>query len=59
MTEKKMKQINEWLQKINTDKLEMQDKMVIACATMEMVEKIETVYDKYNNDEIKTRRFFK
>lgn len=59
MTEKKMKQINEWLQRTNTDNLEMQDKMVIACATMEMVEKIEPVYDKYNSDKIKTRRFFK
>lgn len=54
-----MKQINEWLQRTNTDNLEMQDKMVIACATMDMVEKIEPVYDKYNGDKIKKRRFFK
>lgn len=38
MTEKKMKQINEWLNRTNTDKLEM----VIACATMEMAEKNRT-----------------
>lgn len=59
MTEKKMKQIETWLHRADINKLEMQDKMAIACATMEMVEKIEPVYDKYNSDKIKTRRFFK
>ncbi len=48
MTEKKMKQINSWLSKADKNKLEMQDKMAIASATMEMLEKIEPVYDKYN-----------
>lgn len=48
MTEQKMKQINAWLSKIDKNNLEMQDKMVIASATMEMLEKIESVYDKYN-----------
>lgn len=58
MTEKKMKQINTWLQKTDTSKLEMQDKMAIASATMEMLEKIEFVYDKYNNN-TKPERLFK
>lgn len=48
MTEQKMKQINAWVSKIDTNNLEIQDKMVIASATMEMLEKIEPVYDKYN-----------
>lgn len=48
MTEKKMKQINDWILKVDKNKLEMQDKMAIASATMEMLEKLETVYDKYN-----------
>lgn len=43
-----MKQINAWVSKIDKNNLEMQDKMVIASATMEMLEKIEAVYDKYN-----------
>ena len=30
MTEKKMKQINAWIQRVNKNKLEMQDKMAIA-----------------------------
>lgn len=47
-TEQKMKQINAWVSKIDTNNLEIQDKMVIASATMEMLEKIEAVYDKYN-----------
>lgn len=45
-----MKKINDWLQKINKNKLEMQDKMVIAGATMEMLEKLEPIYDKYNGN---------
>ena len=48
MTEKKMKQINAWIQRVNKNKLEMQDKMAIAGATMEMLEKLEPIYDKYN-----------
>lgn len=48
MTEQKMQQINAWLKKVNKNKLEMQEKMVIANATMEMLEKLEPIYDKYN-----------
>ncbi len=48
MTEQKMQKINAWMQQINKDKLEMQDKMIIATATMEMLEKLEPIYDKYN-----------
>lgn len=40
MTEQKMKQINAWVSKIDTNNLEIQDKMVIASATMEMLEKL-------------------
>ena len=47
MTEKKMKEINNWIQKINKDKLEMQDKLAIASATMKMIAKLEPIYDKY------------
>lgn len=43
-----MKQINAWFQKVNKNKLEMQDKMAIAGITMEMLEKLEPIYDKYN-----------
>lgn len=48
MTEQKMKQINTWMQRINKNKLELQDKMKIAEATVEMLEKLEPIYDKYN-----------
>ena len=48
MTEQKMQQINAWLKRINKGKLEMQEKMAIANATMEMLEKLEPIYDKYN-----------
>ena len=48
MTERKMKQINAWFQKVNKNRLEMQDKMAIAQITMEMVERLEPIYDKYN-----------
>ncbi len=58
MTEQKMKQINAWVSKIDTNNLEMQDKMVIASATMEMLEKIEAVYDKYNGSSTR-KGFFK
>lgn len=50
MTEQKMKQINAWFQKVNKNKLEMQDKMAIAGITMEMIEKLEPIYDKYNGN---------
>ncbi len=50
MTEKKMKQINAWIQRVNKNKLEVQDKLVIAGATMEMLEKLEPIYDKYNGN---------
>ncbi|MCM1221467.1 MAG: hypothetical protein NC548_44010 [Lachnospiraceae bacterium] len=50
MTEQKMKQINTWMQRVNKNKLEMQDKMAIAGATMEMLEKLEPIYDKYNGN---------
>lgn len=58
MTEKKMKQINAWIKRVNKNKLEMQDKMAIANATMEMLEKLEPIYDKYNGsnyDVVKNR----
>ena len=48
MTEQKMQQINAWLKRINKGKLEMQEKMAIANATMEMLEKLEPIYYKYN-----------
>lgn len=50
MTEQKMKQINTWFQQIDKNKLEMQDKMAIAGITMEMLEKLEPIYDKYNGN---------
>lgn len=50
MTEQKMKQINAWMQKVNKNKLDVQDKLAIASATMEMLEKIEPVFDKYQKN---------
>lgn len=50
MTEQKMQQINAWLKKVNKGKLEMHEKMAIANATMEMLEKLEPIYDKYNGN---------
>ena len=50
MTEQKMQQINIWLKKVNKNKLDMQDMMAIAGATMEMLEKLEPIYDKYNGN---------
>lgn len=50
MTERKMKQINDWLKRVNKNKLEMQEKMAIANATMEMLEKLEPIYDKHNGN---------
>lgn len=53
MTEQKMKEINNWVQKINRSKtvLEVQDKIALAGASMEMLEKIEPIYDKYQAKE--------
>ena len=45
-----MQQINAWLKRINKNKLDMQEKMTIANATMEMLEKLEPIYDKYNGE---------
>ena len=56
MTEQKMKQINAWMQRVKKDKLEMQDKMAIAGATMEMLEKLEPIYDKYNGNSCNVAR---
>ena len=50
MTEQKMQQINAWFKKVNKGKLEMHEKMAIANATMEMLEKLEPIYDKYNGN---------
>ena len=38
-----MQQINAWLKKVNKNKLEMQEKMVIANATMRMLEELEPI----------------
>ncbi len=50
MTEQKMNQMTKWFQDINVnlDKLEMQDKIKVAGIMMEMLEKLEPIYDKYN-----------
>lgn len=56
MTEQKMQQINAWMQRIDKNKLEMQDKMAIAAATMEMLEKLEPLYDKYNGSKCGVER---
>lgn len=48
MTEKKMKEINAWVKRVNKNTLEVQDKLAMAGATMEMLEKLEPIYDKYN-----------
>lgn len=47
MTDQKMKAINAWVQRVNKNSLEVQDKLAIAGATMEMLEKLEPIYDKY------------
>ncbi len=49
MTEQKMQQINAWMQQIDRGKLQLQDKLFIAGATMEMLEKLEPIYDKYTD----------
>lgn len=53
MTDQKMQAINAWVQRVKKEKLEVQDKMIIAGATMEMLEKIEPVYDKYNPEGVR------
>lgn len=50
MTDQKMKAINAWVQRVNKNSLEVQDKLAIAGATMEMLEKLEPIYDKYNDN---------
>lgn len=50
MTDQKMQAINEWVKRVDKNKLEVQDKLLIAGATMEMLEKLEPVYDKYNGE---------
>ncbi len=56
MTEKKMNQISVWMKKVNQNNLEVQDKMAIAGATMEMLQKLEPIYDKYNPDNCDVER---
>lgn len=51
MTQEKMKAINAWCQRINKNRLEVQDQMVIANATVRMLEEIEPIYDKYTAHE--------
>lgn len=51
MTQEKMKAINAWCQRINKNRLEVQDQMVIANATVRMLEEIEPIYDKYTAQE--------
>ena len=48
MTERKMQAINNWVKNVNKNSLDVQDKLAIAGATMEMLEKLEPIYDKYN-----------
>lgn len=51
MTDQKMREINEWTKTVDKNKLEVQDKMAIAGATVEMLEKLEPIYDKYQKRE--------
>lgn len=55
MTDRKMQAINKWVTTVNKDTLDVQDKQVIAGATMEMLEKLEPIYDKYNPEGGKAR----
>ena len=48
MTDQKIQAISAWTKRVNKNSLEVQDKMAIAGATMEMLEKLEPIYDKYN-----------
>lgn len=51
MTQEKMKAINAWTKRINKNQMEVQDQMVIANATVRMLEEIEPIYDKYTAQE--------
>lgn len=49
MTQDKMVAISKWMQGTkNGMNLELEDQMIISNATIEMLKKIEPVYDKYN-----------
>lgn len=51
MTEQKMSQIDSWMQHMNQNELDgmdIKDQLDMAKAIMEMMEKMEPVYDKYN-----------
>lgn len=50
MTDQRMQKINKWIQKVDKGRLEVQDKMTIASATVAMLEAIEPVYEKYTGD---------
>ncbi len=54
MTERKMQAINNWVKNVNKNSLDVQDKLAIAGATMEMLEKLEPIYEKYNPEGGKT-----
>lgn len=55
MTQEKMKAINAWAQRIDKNRMDVQDQMVIANATVRMLEEIEPIYDKYTGGERKGR----
>lgn len=49
MTQEKMLAINQWMKQINNGmQLELEEQMIISNATLEMLKKIEPIYDKYN-----------
>lgn len=50
MTERKMQAINNWVKTVNKNSLDVQDALAIAGATMEMLEKLEPIYEKYNQE---------
>lgn len=47
MTQEKMNKINAWSKKVDRKKLDIADQLIIAGATVKMLEAIEPVYDKY------------
>lgn len=51
MNELKVKKINQWIQSLDRQEISIQDKMEIAKITMEMIEKLEPIYDKYKKKE--------
>lgn len=54
MTQEKMIAINQWMQGMKRGmKLELEEQMVISNATLEMLQKIEPIYDKYNEVNLK------